>query len=806
MPIVGPRFPHARLQRPQAVFSPAAPTQQQQTIVRPQGFAAFARRLTESRRFPLQAAEPALTIRQGDQAVGINLVANGSFEINTAGWTGSGTINNFGRYYFPGATLDGAAGSYALGGDVAAASAFSQSVSPPINPGCWYSAQAWVYAVNGGSYQLLLITCDAGNTVISTSTATVTLAAGAWTPITLGRVTEVNAASMQIQVFNNTGLSAQRVYIDAVQLAPGSSIGPYVDTNSGALVITVQAVNGGIYRVIGVRPPAVINALPTQKAETIQSTLTLGLRRAVFPLLKAHWLLGGPTVLAQPPPIIPVATHTAGRTRLEMSRRRAVSFLRPAATLEPEAIALAERELRITLTRTRPRPTGKRLGKPTTLQTFAGPRVFLARTRPRPTTRRLSPPAAIRIPSVEQAERTIRVTLVRARPRPTVYGIGPPYLVLPLTYQQATIIEGPLVRVRPRHTVYRLSPPTTLRVFAGPVETEVTVRTPLEDRRRAPRSRLSPPTTLREFFGPAETEVTVRIPLENKRRPARYHLFPPAVIRIPAVEQALRTIRVTPTRTRPRPTRTTLRPPTVLRVFQAAKITLARTRPRPTTRRLAPPTIVRVPNVEQALRTIRVTLAGRTRSEALYRIPRSRLLPPTVVAAARTFVAARITVATIRPHLPHSRLAPPTVVAAPAPPTPPFAPTKTTLVAVQARTNLLRLRPFFALPTPPTPGRRPVQQGGSGLYARRHGLPLIPEGVGAPLNEGAVLYTIIRPPGEDATAPLSEVAPELLEPTVLIPDAASEENIGDTVAALFNDEDDLADLLAALYDEDDDIF
>src|SRR5438046_862035 len=32
MPVVGPRFPHARLQRPQVVFAPPPPTQTQQTI------------------------------------------------------------------------------------------------------------------------------------------------------------------------------------------------------------------------------------------------------------------------------------------------------------------------------------------------------------------------------------------------------------------------------------------------------------------------------------------------------------------------------------------------------------------------------------------------------------------------------------------------------------------------------------------------------------------------------------------------------------------------------------------------------
>ena len=53
-----------------------------------------------------------------------------------------------------------------------------------------------------------------------------------------------------------------------------------------------------------------------------------------------------------------------------------------------------------------------------------------------------------------------------------------------------------------------------------------------------------------------------------------------------------------------------------------------------------------------------------------------------------------------------------------------------------------RFADWFVTP-PPTPVIPKREQGGSGLYARRHGVPLLPEGVGAPLNIGAVVATVI---------------------------------------------------------------
>ena len=53
-----------------------------------------------------------------------------------------------------------------------------------------------------------------------------------------------------------------------------------------------------------------------------------------------------------------------------------------------------------------------------------------------------------------------------------------------------------------------------------------------------------------------------------------------------------------------------------------------------------------------------------------------------------------------------------------------------------------RFADWFVTP-PPTPVIPKRAQGGSGLYARRHGLPLLPEGVGVPLNVGTVVATVI---------------------------------------------------------------
>jgi hypothetical protein len=289
----------------------------------------------------------------------------------------------------------------------------------------------------------------------------------------------------------------------------------------------------------------------------------------------------------------------------------------------------------VTVTRTRPRPTTRRLAPPTVVAsaTFFGPSVFIVRTRPRPTTRRLAPPTVLIVPSVEQQRRTLTARLVQTRPRHTLgTRLTPPTVIrVPSVELREQTVTVTIVRARPRHTVgTRLQPPTVLQVFAGPVEAEIAIRIPLEDRRRTPHSRLQPPTVVRV---PAveQREQTVQTHLARIRPPKTQgtRLAPPTVIRVPSVEQAEDTIRVTVVRTRPRPTVRLLAPPTVLQVFAGPEVFVVRTRPRPTTRRLAPPTVVAAGATQQQ-QTITVWLAGRTRSEAGRRGPHSVLRPPTV--------------------------------------------------------------------------------------------------------------------------------------------------------------------------------
>lgn len=251
----------------------------------------------------------------------------------------------------------------------------------------------------------------------------------------------------------------------------------------------------------------------------------------------------------------------------------------------------------------------------------------------------LSPPAVV----AHEAFFGPAVALVETRPRPTSSTLSPPTVVrVPSVEQQENTIRVTLARIRPRKTFGRIAAPTTLRTFAAPA-------TPLVRTRPAPTiARLAPPTVV------AQTRV-------------------------------VDVIGVSLARIRPRRTAHQIAPPTALRVFQGAKVTLARIVPKPTTTRLAPPTVVLVPSVEQAQRTIKVSLA-RIRPRRTQAISLTPAATPPVVSELRT------TLTRIRPRPTIARLQPPAVV----------------LVVAQReqtiRVSLVRIRPArtIARVEPPT--------------------------------------------------------------------------------------------------------
>ncbi len=431
MPVIGPRFPHAHLQRPQVVFAPLLPTQDQRTVkvIR---FAADARWRSNIRSFPKQWYEPSET------------------DVKTA----SGTPVRTGVVVYP---------ERAIGPD------------PP----------------------------------------TVVLAAPAVT------TPSVNLAS---GILTNQRRAQQR--------RPASQLSPPAVTATTTLP-----------------PPLNLNSLPPDRlAHRYHRQPPVPSAGPIFPPTTLQVFAG------------PRATLVSVRTRLERQRHRLpASFLNQPATLEPESVQLAERQLRITRVTTRPRAK----------------RVLLAR------------PTSIRTPSVEQQQQTIRATLVRTRPRRTVSTLGP--LIF---YRQTSEITVALARTRPRSTRKILASPTALQEFFGPAEIEVAVRIPIEDRRRLPHSRLAPPTVVR-VPEVEQLEQTVRVVLVRTRpRPTTRFLSRPTAL------QVFRATTVFLVRVRPRPTSKGLAAPTVVRVpsvelrEDTITVQLVRTRPRPTARRLSPPTVI----------------------------------------------------------------------------------------------------------------------------------------------------------------------------------------------------------------------
>jgi hypothetical protein len=391
-------------------------------------------------------------------------------------------------------------------------------------------------------------------------------------------------------------------------------------------------------------------------------------------------------------------------------------YVAPPATLEPEAVALAEREIRVVLIRIRPRPTRRILEPPTALQVFVAPAAPIVRIRPRRTISVLGPPVAVVEPEVAVA--VVRISVVRARPRRTVSRYAGPVLVVapspilrkiatslvrtrprrtisslpvvipPTAAPVETVVSVSLVRTRPRRMVLILGPP--LVIFGPPLPTQqqqtiaVTLvhtrprltatalrqptviglaaafraaSTPLvKTRPRRTVALLARPATLEpESIALAEREIGIS--LVRARSKAKSRLFPPATLEPFVVELREETVRVVFVHTRPRPTAKALFKPTVLQTFAGAAVTFARARPRPTSKFLAEPTVVRVPSVEEREETILVTLV-RTRLRPTVRI----LRPPTVLAV---FSGPEVAVARIRPRSTSKFIGEPTVLLVP---------------------------------------------------------------------------------------------------------------------------------------------
>lgn len=284
---------------------------------------------------------------------------------------------------------------------------------------------------------------------------------------------------------------------------------------------------------------------------------------------------------------------TASRTRVEQSRHQSHFELQP-PTILSTAVAPTRKQqtLQVVLVGVRSgteqklhagrfvlRPPTRVIPLPNQRAQTIG--VYQPRIKPRPVTTKLSAPAKV-IPPPTQRMQTVQVALAKARPRKTL-------AVLPETLGASTFvaraIATSLVRIKPKQTARRLVPPQVVRT---PFDDTISVAT-VETRPRATRKFLSTPVVR---YRPLETKTKTKL-VAARPRPTVKRLGSP---------QALRTFPATPinsVETRPRPTRHFLGAPQKLLVAsieQARRtvgVSLVQTRPQPTTRRIFKPTVIR---------------------------------------------------------------------------------------------------------------------------------------------------------------------------------------------------------------------
>lgn len=466
-------------------------------------------------------------------------------------------------------------------------------------------------------------------------------------------------------------------------------------------------------------------------APPLHTALVAVARRVAQQQRNPHFDLAAPTVLAQPPPTAQLVVHAVGgRTRVEAVRRHPFSRLTPPVFYPASgqiSVTLAARRTRIEAPRRAPH---SKLSPPVVLKTFPGPTVTVAVRPPVERSRRgprsfLRPPAAVRVPSVEQAEQTIRVQLAPSRRRAPRSFLRPPTVLAPVETRVRVALAAVAGRLRPvRGARSRLSPPVfypststiraalaavtgsrfaparaTSNVLAAPavviptpslrdetIRVTLAGRTRVEAARRAPRSRLAPPvfypstsTIDVDLAGRTRVEATRRAPHSRLPLVIVQPLAPrPAVAvagrtRIEAGRRGAHYLLGEPTVVTPVPTQQqqTISVQAALRPRTEAQRRAPHSNLRPPTRVLSPPS-----QRDQTIRTALV--AVRTPTERPRHRPAVFFTRPAVVAPAplprrdqldeTVWLTPR---AKLEQRYPHSHLTPPVFVATPVPPTPP---------------------------------------------------------------------------------------------------------------------------------------
>lgn len=323
---------------------------------------------------------------------------------------------------------------------------------------------------------------------------------------------------------------------------------------------------------IGPRPPQVVEERPF--APPIKTTRAAVAPSRLHPSRRPLSRLYAPTVVtteaAQPPVETTIHTTLVAVSSRASSQRKRHRLSRLTAPILSEAVSFIAEPISVTLARVRPRPTQVDLRAPATLEPW----------------------------SVALRERTIGVALARIRPRPTTKRLAAPATLEPwsvaLQLRSITTHLAAQLRLARRPGRVRLNPPTVLQVFSGPAAKLVSQFR--FSRARAAYPELRPPAVVEPSLVPGDPRLTLPTHLVRARpRPTQAVVLPPATLVAAGtpVEDQLALVTRWLVWTRPRPTAKFLRQPVV-----------------------EPSLVPGDPRLE-----VRVTLAGRTRTEAQRRAP-----------------------------------------------------------------------------------------------------------------------------------------------------------------------------------------
>lgn len=449
-------------------------------------------------------------------------------------------------------------------------------------------------------------------------------------------------------------VAAWRTRTEVVRRAPHSRLrGPQFYPATSTISVTLAA------RTRAALAPRVVRArlappTATQVFSGPRVALTRFVRRPV------HSRLAAPQFY---PATSEIQATLAGRTRVEAQRRRPRWFLLPPTVLRVPQVEQQENTIKVVLAPKARRRTLSRLSPPTALQVFDGPQVVLARSPRRRTSSHLGAPTALQIfggPTV------IRTRTVRPRAHSK---LGEPTVLVIPSVEQAEETVRVVLAGRTRAEADRRAPHSKL---SGPffyaststIRTVLAERTRLEATRRASRSRLAPPQ-----FYPATSTISVTLAGRTRAslvcRPARSELAPPSVFSPADPTLRQQTILVLLAgRTRVelgrRAAHFRLAPPVILPATSVIRVTLARVPSRRLLHsKLAGPVVAATESARRI--TVQVAVTDRLRRKPTHALltPPAALQtfsgPETVVSVRRTLDVRRVT---------HGLLRPPTVTGA----------------------------------------------------------------------------------------------------------------------------------------------